>query len=133
LRPAAQVRVILRILVVELDNVVVDVGDGRHGHAVEAELLELEARHRPGRILEQNLVDTELELVLAPTGQVVVDDLLRERLPRHRAEPNLGCQSSSGSSPPRCSGCLRSASGSGCGASRARTRASPRPASWRLQ
>ena len=62
-RAAAQVGVVLRVLVVELEDVVVDVRDGRHRDAVEAEPLELEAGHRPGRVLEQDLVDAELDLL----------------------------------------------------------------------
>ena len=48
----------------------VDVRDRRHRDAVEAEPLELEAGHRPRRVLEQDLVDPELDLLLALAGEV---------------------------------------------------------------
>ena len=82
---------VLGILVVELQHVVVDVGDGRDRHPVEAELLELEAGHRPGRVLEQDLVDAELDLLVRAADQVLGDDLLRERLRRrHGKSLSLG-------------------------------------------
>ena len=59
----------------------------RHRDPVEPELLELEARHRPGRVLEQDLVDREPDLLVRPLGQVIGDDLLGERSrPGHREE-----------------------------------------------
>src|SRR6266581_4366023 len=78
LGPAPQVRVVLGVLVVDLKDVVVDVGDGWNRDPIEAELLELEARHRARRVLEQDLVDEELDLLLRASGEVFGDDLLRE-------------------------------------------------------
>src|SRR5213078_3777566 len=85
----AQVRVILRVLVVELKNVVVDVRDRRYGDSLEAESLELETGHRARRVLEQDLVDAELDVLLGARHEVLGDDLLRERpRPRHRQSVN---------------------------------------------
>src|SRR5204862_1256406 len=73
----AQVEMVVWIALVELDNVVVDVRDDeRRPHALAAEALELQARHRPRGVLEQGLVDAELEIALAATRQVRLDDLL---------------------------------------------------------
>ena len=72
---------VLGILVVELQHVVVDVGDGRDRDPVEAELLELEAGHRSRRVLQEDLVDAEVELLVRAADQVLGDDLLRERPP----------------------------------------------------
>ena len=73
----------------------VDVRDRRQRNPVEAELLELEAGHRPGRVLEQDLVDPELDLLLRLAGQMVGDDLLRERLGPPPEEPRPCSPSSS--------------------------------------
>ena len=70
---------VLRVLVVELEHVVVDVRDRRDGDAVEAEPLELEAGHRARRVLEEDLVDAQLDLLVRAAGEVFVDDLLGER------------------------------------------------------
>ena len=77
--PTAKVRVVLGVLVVELQRVVIDVGEGRNSNAVDAEPLELQARHGAGRVFEEDLVDAQLDLLRRAAGEVSVDDLLRER------------------------------------------------------
>ncbi len=63
--PTAEVGVVLGVPVVELQRVVVDVRDRRDSHAVDAESLELQAGHGAGRVLEENLVDAQLDLLVA--------------------------------------------------------------------
>ena len=72
----AQVDVVVRVSVVELDDVVIHVRHREgHAHAVEVEPLELEAGHGARRVLEQHLVDAELDLLARASGEVLVDDL----------------------------------------------------------
>ena len=79
--------VVVRVLVVELDDVVVDVLDRALDlHARNAELLELHERHRPRGVLEQGLVDPQgdraarHQLALL---EVLLEDLARQAV-RHR-------------------------------------------------
>ena len=75
--------VVVRVLEIDLEEVVVDVLDGGLDlDAVDAELLELHQRHRPGRVLRQRLVDAEGDLGSGgefAADEVVVEDLSRER------------------------------------------------------
>ena len=55
---------VVRILEVDLEDVVVDIDHGRvDAHALLTEELELHHRHRPGRVLRKRLVDTKRNLV----------------------------------------------------------------------
>ena len=78
---------VLGVLVVELQGVVVDVRDRRHRYTVDAEPLELQAGHGAGRVLEEDLVDAQLDLLLGAAGEVLVDDLLGERARHHGSVP----------------------------------------------
>ena len=72
---------IVRVLEVDLEDVVVDVDDRRlHVDAFHAEELELHHRHRPGGVLGKRLVDPEADLgagdELAP-NEVLLEDVAR--------------------------------------------------------
>ena len=102
-RHALQEEVILRVLVVELDHVVIDVlHDERHLHAVLAELFELHPRHRPGGILQEHLIDAVADDL--PRGQRATDEVLPQDLlddvvvVRHSVSPS----SCSARAPIRC-------------------------------
>ena len=79
-RHPLQEEVVLGILVVELDHVVVDVlHHQRDLHAVHFELFELHPRHRPGGVLEEDLVDAVADGLAGPelsADQVLPEDLL---------------------------------------------------------
>ena len=55
---------VVRVLEIDLEDVVVDVDDGRlDADAILAEQLELHHRHRPGRVLRERLVDPQRDLL----------------------------------------------------------------------
>jgi len=70
--------VVVRILEVDLEDVVVDVDHrGVDPHALLTEELELHHRHRPGRVLRERLVDPERDLLAGnelPTLEVLFED-----------------------------------------------------------
>ncbi len=75
--------VVVRVLEIDLQDVVVDVDDrGIDLHAVLAEHLELHHRHRPRRVLHERLVDRDADLLardeLTP-DEVLFEDRARER------------------------------------------------------
>ena len=78
---------VVRVLEVELDDVVVHVLDGAlHLHARHVQLLELHARHRARGVLEQRLVDAQADRLARL--ELAVDEVLLEDLPgqvRHSA------------------------------------------------
>ena len=73
---------VVGVLVVELDDVVVDVLNGALDlHPRDAELLELHQSHRPGRVLEQRLIDPQRDRgagVELAVGEVLGEDLRGE-------------------------------------------------------
>ena len=72
LRNAFQIGVVVRILEPHLNRVVIHIAHGQIGlHAVEAHALELQIRHRAGRVLRQRLVNADRQLAA------------RLQLPRH--------------------------------------------------
>ena len=80
---------VVRILEVNLENVVVDVDDGRlDAYALLAEELELHHRHRPRRVLRERLVDAEPDLLAGnelSALEVVFEDRASERCHRPQA------------------------------------------------
>ena len=83
---ALQEAVVVRVLEVDLEEVVVDVLDGGLDlDAVDAELLELHQGHRPGRVLRQRLVDAERDL--GAGGELAADEVVVEDLSRERGHP----------------------------------------------
>ena len=124
----AQVAVRLHVPRVELEHVVVDVHHGeRDGAAVDAERLELHRAHRPGHVLDQDLVDGQLELLARPADEMGVEQLAHERARRAilgaqwtvRSRTRRGASRSGRRSRARRAGSRRSRS-------TARTRCSPR-------
>ena len=83
---------ILRVLVVQLDHVVIDVlDDERHLHAVLLELLELHPGHGSGGVLEEHLVDPvgdRLSGLELPADEVFTQDLVDDVV-RHSFAPSL--------------------------------------------
>ena len=75
--------VVVRVLEVDLEDVVVDVDDGRLDlDAVDLEQLELHAGHRPGGVLRERLVDAQRDLLSGhevAALEVVFEDRARER------------------------------------------------------
>ena len=56
---------VILVLPVQLDDVVIDILDReRHVNAVHADLLELQAGHGPGVVLQEHLVDPQADLVV---------------------------------------------------------------------
>ena len=55
---------VVHVALVDLQHVVVDVQHReRHRDPVDAERLELQAQHRAGRVLDQDLVDGQVDLL----------------------------------------------------------------------
>ena len=78
---------VIRILEVDLEDVVVDVDHGRlDAHAILAEELELHHRHGPGRVLGQRLVDAERDL-LAGNELSALEVLFEDRASKRRHRP----------------------------------------------
>jgi hypothetical protein len=69
--------VVVRILEVDLQDVVVDVDDrGLDLHPLHAEELELHHRHRPGRVLRQCLVHAQADL--RPGRELAANEVVLE-------------------------------------------------------
>src|SRR2546423_600942 len=81
-----QEAMVVRILEIDLENVVVDVDDGRlDAYALLAEELELHHRHRPRRVLRERLVDAEPDLLAGnelSALEVVFEDRASDRCRR---------------------------------------------------
>ena len=76
-RHRLQEAVVVRVLEVDLEDVVVDVDDRRLDlDALVAEELELHHRHRPGGVLGERLVDGDRDLV--PGDELPADEVLFE-------------------------------------------------------
>src|SRR5439155_24211501 len=77
-----QEEVVVRVLVARLQNVVVDVRDADAiAHAGHAEAHELLPDHRPGRVLDEGLVDRDRDFLAghgAALDEMRLDDLLGE-------------------------------------------------------
>ena len=122
---------VVRVLEVDLEDVVVDVDDrGVHLYPVLAEHLELHHRHRPRRVLHERLVDRDADLLardeLTP-DEVLFEDRARQRghqgsVSQERADPLDGVEVAMRRSPPRR---CRRARASGARRGRARRRAAP--------
>jgi hypothetical protein len=82
-RERLQEQVVVGVAVVEQEHIVVDVLHGElDADALQAERLELHAGHRPGRVLQQGLVDSDADLLAR--GQPPLDQVLGEDLAGHR-------------------------------------------------
>ena len=81
-----QEAVVVRVLEIDLEDVVVDVDDGRlDADAILAEQLELHHRHRPGGVLRERLVDAKPDL--AAGSQVAAFEVLFEDRPGEGGHP----------------------------------------------
>ena len=93
-----QVQVVVGVLEPFLQRVVIDVGDRPLGlHPGNPHRLELQVRHRSGRVLGEGLVDPDGHLLarLLVTGYVVrIDDLLDDVLSHRSSPPSRGVLSS---------------------------------------
>src|SRR5215207_1621379 len=85
-----QEAVVVGVLEVQLDNVVVNVLDGElYLHPLHAHPLELEAGHRPGRVLQQRLVYPQAHLLAGlerSADDVILEDP-GDQILRHNAPP----------------------------------------------
>jgi hypothetical protein len=76
-RHGLQEAVVVRVLEVDLEDVVVDVDhSGLDLDSLDAEALELHHRHRPGGVLREGLVDSEPDL--GAWDEIPANEMLRE-------------------------------------------------------